>query len=347
MERNSFAAIEQKTHQHVNEYEFDFDFNQLDGVSAYQQVESAFESFKEILIDELDGTGEWEWLQKHKQYDFIKALFEKDIDTVAYHMTNMFKTQATYGYVSPSFSDVSANPKQVKSDILCNIDTCIEFFDLSDIQQLTISSGNPFGLKHSNGVIMPDTPRHYYYGYNISNLLGNPSDPVVLEIGGGYGGFCLEIWKRFNGNCTIVDVDIVPGLFVTHHFLESNNVPVNVISKTNQVVKENMVNLISAEYQANLLELLPKADVIFNSHSLCEMGLQTIEEYFKFINLCEVKLFYHDNSNFLLFPESERHVEVIGDRFPIDYEKFQLVTKYLTPFSGGNGRHREYIYFAK
>ena len=102
---------------------------------------------------------------------------------------------------------------------------------------------------------------------------------MVLEIGGGYGGFCLEIWKRFNGKCTIVDVDIVPGLFVTHHFLESNNVPVNVISKANQDIKENMVNLISAEYQANLLELLPKADVIFNSHSLCEMGLQTIEEY--------------------------------------------------------------------
>ena len=161
MKRNSFAAIEQKTHQHVNEYEFDFDRKQLDGGSACQQVESAFESFKGILIDELDGTGEWEWLQKHKQYEFIKALFEKDIDTVAYHMTNMFLGRRQHMGTLAHLSDVSSNPEQVKSDILCNIDTCIEFSDLSDIQQLTISSGNPFGLRHRNGVIMPDTPRHF------------------------------------------------------------------------------------------------------------------------------------------------------------------------------------------
>ena len=53
-----------------------------------------------------------------------------------------------------------------------------------------------------------------------------------------------------------------------------------------------------------------------------------------------MKLFYHDNSNFLLFPESERHVEIIGDRFPVDCEKFQLVAKYLHRFlvvTGGTG----------
>ena len=69
-----------------------------------------------------------------------------------------------------------------------------------------------------------------------------------------------------------------------------------------------------------------------------------ISEYFNFINLSKTKFFYHENSNYLLFPNSERHVEVVADKFPINEKKFRLLSKYLTPFTGGSGRYREYIY---
>ena len=105
-----------------------------------------------------------------------------------------------------------------------------------------------------------------------------------------------------------------------------------------------MVNLIVANNADKLLDIVPKIDLVFNSHSLCEMSSETISTYFEFINSCSVKFFYHDNSNYLLFPNSERHIEIIGDDFPIDNNKFNLMSKYITPFTGGNGRHREYIY---
>ena len=57
-----------------------------------------------------------------------------------------------------------------------------------------------------------------------------------------------------------------------------------------------------------------------------------------------IVVLYHENSNFLLFPESERHVELMADNFPINNQKFRLLAKYLTPFTGGDGRYREYIY---
>ena len=48
----------------------------------------------------------------------------------------MFKNEATYGYISPSFDDIKNidNENAVISDILSNIDTCLEFTDLKTLE---------------------------------------------------------------------------------------------------------------------------------------------------------------------------------------------------------------------
>ena len=111
----------------------------------------------------------------------------------------MFRNEATYGYLSPSFLDAVSSPDSVKSDILCNIDSCFEFSDISDVVDLTSDCGNPYGLKIDERFVLPDTPRHFYYSYNICKLLENVTTPFLIEIGGGYGGLCLQNWKRFKG----------------------------------------------------------------------------------------------------------------------------------------------------
>ena len=346
MNRNSFAGIESKVHQDVDKHKFDFNKKQISSTKNNDLVLEIFNLFRKFLSSGYDGTGEWDWLQKNKQSKFINALLEKNTEVVSQFLTNMFKNEATYGYLSPSFSDALYAPEKVKSDILCNIDSCLEFSDITDITPLISRHGNPYGLDSGDHAILPDTPRHYYYSYNIFKLLDGKSAPDLFEIGGGYGGLCLQNWKRFEGNCTITNVDLFPALITAYFYLTKHGVPTNLVTSENSVVKKNMVNLISATDSHILLNLVPKSDLIFNSHSLCEMSEETILTYFKFINSCDVKYFYHDNSNYLLFPNSERHIEVIGDDFPIDKKKFNLKSKYITPFSGGNGRHREYIYQA-
>ena len=68
---------------------------------------------------------------------------------------------------------------------------------------------------------------------------------------------------------------------------------------------------------------IKKCDLIFNSRSLCEMDRKTVSSYFDFINSCNVDYFYHENSNFLLFPNSKRHIELMSDDFPINSKKFK------------------------
>ena len=344
MERKSFASIEPKVHPSINDYDFDFKNASLDSKENEQIVEEMMSFFSEKIPKENDGTGEWEWLQKQKQNNFIDALLKGRIDVVSEFLTNMFRNEATYGYLSPSFSDAVLSPDTVKSDILCNIDSCFEFSDISDAVDLTSACGNPYGLKINGRFVLPDTPRHFYYSYNISRLLENVTAPFLIEIGGGYGGLSLQNWKRFEGNCAIVNIDLFPALAVTYFYLTKNGIPVNLVTEKKCEVKKNMVILIFAEEVKNVWKMIPKIDIIFNSRSLCEMHEDTISEYFNFINLSKTKFFYHENSNYLLFPNSERHVEVVADKFPINEKKFRLLSKYLTPFTGGSGRYREYIY---
>ena len=55
--------------------------------------------------------------RKKKQNNYIKSLINLNISEITYYLTNMFKTEATYGFTSPSFSDCIKKPKLFKSDI--------------------------------------------------------------------------------------------------------------------------------------------------------------------------------------------------------------------------------------
>ncbi len=345
MKRKSFASIESKKHISVNKEKFNFSSFFHKPINDKKIILNIIKSFKQIIRNSNDGTGEWSWLQKKKQNNYIKSLINLNISEITYYLTNMFKTEATYGFTSPSFSDCIKKPKLFKSDILCNLDTCFEFTDLKNLDQLGTKHGNPYGLCVKNRTVLPDTPRHYYFSYNISRLLKEKkSKPFIVEIGGGYGGLCLQNWEQFKGNCTIVNIDLFPTLITAAYYLKKNKIPLNVVTTENPTIKNRSVNLISANDFKIILKKIKKCDLIFNSRSLCEMDRKTVSSYFDFINSCNVDYFYHENSNFLLFPNSKRHIELMSDDFPINSKKFKLQTKYISPFTGGMGRYREYIY---
>lgn len=341
MQRKTFASIAQQEHPDTSLYQFDFSDTYVESYNDEGITSFLFESIYGIS----KPTGEWAWLHKHKQKNFLNSLIAKNVEETTRYLSNLFKSEASYGYVSPSYSDSLKDVLRVSSDILTNIDTCFEFSDLKLMSSLATEQCNPFGLYTKTGKILPDTPRHFYYSSNIARLVNdNDNDPTILEIGGGYGGLCLQNYKRFNGRCTLINIDLLPALFAAAFYLLKNDVPVNILSSTNPEIKPGEVNLLLAEDNNLLSRLLHRCDVIFNSRSLCEMGQTSIQEYFNFINTVDVRYFYHENSNYLLYPDSKRHIEVVASSFPVSADRFTLMANYISPFSGGSGRYREFIY---
>lgn len=348
MIRKSYASIERKIHDDLDKYDFTFKNNKKKITKKEKEIVFEIINFIDRYNYRIfDGTGEWKWLQGNKQSKYIEALKNKNHIILCDFFSCMFRNEVTYGYLSPSFEDLKNKKIRylASSDILCNIDTCFEFTNINNKKELFtyINYGSPYGLQLKNNYILPDTPRHYYYAFKIKQLLSLEKNPSILEIGSGYGGLTKQIWSAYNGNCNIINVDLVPGLLATYFFLKIQNIPVKFVFKLTDI-KKNCVNLITSELFYRIKLKNKKLDLIFNSRSLCEMSMRDNKNYIDFIMKSKAKFFYHENSNFLLFPNSKRHIEILSEKFPINLKKFSLINSCITPFSGGDGRYREYIY---
>ena len=70
-------------------------------------------------------------------------------------------------------------------------------------------------------------------------------------------------------------------------------------------------------------------------------------EYLEMVNNHKPKYIFHHNSNYLTFPDSKIHIEVLAKDFPIDHDSYKLVYKHISPFQGGSGRYRIFLYELK
>ena len=348
MQRRSYASIELKDHPEVRKYKnIDFKEKNTNNDNDLEIVEEIINFKDKFNLLSSKGTGEWAFLQKKKQNQYINELTKLNKNKLANIFANMFRNDSTYGYLSPSFSDIKTPEKreQVLSNILCNIDTCIEFTCLKNLSNLTTKSaiGAPYGIPHNDGFILPDTPRHFYYSKKILDLLCFKSELKILEIGGGYGGLAKIISTISDKNLTYCIIDLLPGLLTSFYFLKKSGIKVNLINSTEDL-KEGSVNLLPFQSFLKSRNKKYQFNLVFNSRSFCEMSLETLNMYFEFINMIKPEIIYHENSNYLLFPESIRHIELMSDQFPISKKEYKLTNFHITPFTGGDGRYREYVY---
>ncbi len=349
--RKSYASIEEKNH--LDESRINPKFEDIHLKPSNQDteiVQNLLEFIKENNLSTFTGTGEWNWLEKNARTQYLEALINHKEELLTELFCNMFRNDVTYGYLSPSYQDINGSGlwKNVLSNILCNIDTCVEFTGLDSLEMLVTKNeiGAPYGIKYGNGHILPDSPRHYYYSHKIHNICRKINDPKIFEIGGGYGGLTNFLYKYEKVNYTYVGIDLLPGLISTYYYLKKNDLKVNLLNDINKIV-DGEINLFPFEIFSKSSNLNTNVDLIFSSRSLSEMSEETIDLYFNFINNSQTKYIYHENSNFVLFPESERHLEIIGSKFPISNDKYFLKSLQITPFTGGSGRYREFLYKLK
>lgn len=353
--RQSFVAIGPKNHRLEDNFKFTDD--KVNPVSNDDDnvIDELFEIIQKTNVFST-GTGEWNYLETVKRKNFINNLKNKNYDQLKNDFNNFFRNEIGYGYFSPSYQDC-INPVSsmqisdninIVSQILCDIDTCCEFTDLVSFSELFSNRliGNPYGLCFENNVIHPDSPRHFYFAHKIKKLLGLKSNCSILEIGGGVGNLTGFLLKKIP-DLTYYCVDLMPACLTHYYYLRKQGYNANVVFDINDI-KKGEINIIPFNESDSILKLLKNIDLVFNSRSFCEMGLDTVNNYFdKINNYLEPNFIYHENSNYLLFPNSERHIEVLGSNFPVDTKKYELTQMNITPFSGGNGRYREFVYSLK
>jgi hypothetical protein len=279
------------------------------------------------------ATGEWKWINQNKRSNYLRTLEGKNSEELAELLANMFRNDAAYGIIT-----TSADEYTLENDILLDLDVLHEF---SNAKVRTIQNsercGNLYGFE-SNGLIAPDAPRHAYYADRILSLIREIKKPTVLEVGGGYGGLIREVMLQ--RKIRYINCDLPETLYACYFFLRktmpSLKIGWNIDSSADVILIPTQVK-----------DVISKADLMFNSHSFSEMEEKTVRAYMALLHKIEPKYFFHDNSNFVLFPKSERHIEILASDFPIKHSMYERVYMALSPWQGGGGRYREYLYVRK
>ncbi|MYM70404.1 putative sugar O-methyltransferase [Pseudoduganella sp. FT55W] len=204
--------------------------------------------------------------------------------------------------------------------------------------------GNPYGFYIDGKFYRHGVDYQHYYATAISRLTRSKSHRTVLELGGGFGGLGYFL-LRDNPDLTYIDVDLPENMALTAYYL-LNACPDKKIALYGEV---DLKTADLSQYDAIVLPNfaiaeLPSGtvDLCFNSYSLAEMSLDTVDNYIAHFNRLATKYIYHINHT--------RIPPVKADEFPIDYSKFELVSR--APAMWNMGRNKEmdefeYIYKAK
>lgn len=289
------------------------------------------------------GDGEWKYLDEKKRSAYIGNIRSQKDNLLPDLFANMFRTDATYGIATPSYADVDSS---IADQILLDLDACYEFSRLRGVTPLLFDSswGNPYGLVFEGKVLSPDSPRHYYFAEKLVALNDLSHKRKIVEIGGGYGGLAF-MFKKMCPDVPYIIVDLFETCILQYYFLRKAGIKVSFVLDPAEILESNTVAIVPTDIGDALLARHRDIGVIFNSRSFSEMSEMTVKHYFSLIqDRLRPKYIFHENSNFLLFPDSVRHLEILACEFPIDPIQYRLLQVNISPFLGGGGRYREFLY---
>ena len=133
----------------------------------------------------------------------------------------------------------------------------------------------------------------------LINLLKS-NEASILEIGAGFGGFCHTILHNHRVNkYTIIDLPetIILSIYMLKNLFPEIPFHYHCSSSGNNIALKEGINFIPFNNASNLKN--NKFDLIINSESLLEMDKESIDFYFKLIQLKnKSKYFYNYNREF-------------------------------------------------
>lgn len=302
---------------------------------------------RRIYSNEYAADGEWKWLNENRRATYLSALHASDTDALFQAFSSLFRHDASYGIVTGTYADFcdATKKKSIINGILCDVDTWLDYTNSTPELYLSMPDvGMPYGVQFGDNLVSPDLCRHDYHAEKILRLAEdvNASEVTVLEIGGGYGGVAHQFFKRCSGKKhRWIIVDLFETLCVQYYWLSCCGMAVNFAIDGCIKHDSALVTLVPSDL-ADKINV--HVDIVYNCNSFSEMARSTVENYFDLVNKkWKPSYIFHQNSDVLLFPDSPRHVEVLASEFPIG-KSYQEIYRALSPWAGGNGRYREYLY---
>jgi len=159
--------------------------------------------------------------------------------------------------------------------------------------------GNPFGYCFDDFVLLEPAFEHNFQAHYFDKLLTDVKMPVVIEIGGGFGGLAYHL-LCCRPSIKYIGFDLPENLLLQTYYLSCLFPNARIAG-----YQEGAGRLTLKELDNYDIVLLPNfefertdsllADLIINVRSLSEMSYETIAEYLAQIDRVGRLFFFHDN----------------------------------------------------
>lgn len=310
----------------------------------------------QIDIDEKYRPGaKWKPQILEKRLNYINALRDSNIPVLAELFSNFFRNSGAVSILKKTLYPEFIKPligntrkKRFLLEVLKDINTWKDYFKAEDINELKLpNEGNPFGYLIDNIIVTGSSCSLNYYAKKLFSLIKNIKEPIVAEIGGGFGGLMFYLFMQ-TPNITCLNFDL-PEIIVIAQYYLMMAFPEKRFLLYGEPGSEGAISKMQFDgFDAILLPnfKLPdlddlSIDAFYNIHSLSEMDFPTIEEYIQQIGRTTRKYFFHENS------VEKRNIgygfeEVPSDMFLIRDNQFKLI--YKTNAIWNEPRYCEYLY---
>lgn len=321
---------------------------------AYQLAKADQQSVR----PEFEIRGLWaEWIEINYR-PLVKSLESRDYKALDNLLSNFSREQIAVGTGS-SYDDMVMYKTSLFGGIYAKTVWCdyrdklIEIGgDVNDIEHPMV--GNPAGIPVNGSVIPTETLRHAYNAYSIADLLVDVERPVVVEIGGGFGGQAFQTVDRLrkvsNPISKYLNFDIPEVLFIASYFLMKSLPELRF-----RLYGEGRVSTdAEEEFDIGLFpyfsigELSDRSvDLAFNSHSFSEMDGSTSSAYLRILNRICSRYFMHINHETrLTFEQTDgsKSENKLGSELVPDMSVFKRI--YKRPRVYGRPEDRPFKSFA-
>lgn len=160
--------------------------------------------------------------------------------------------------------------------------------------------GNPIGFVIDGALIAADSFRHNFYARRMLDLADDIKNPVVCEVGGGFGGFAYHLLNRPQKSFKYIDYDIpvmclVAAYYLTTAFPKKRVRLFGEVGSLVEPVRDCDVAILPNFALPHLQDR--SVDICFNTCSFAEMDEPTVQEYTRqFERVCRRFILYEDHS---------------------------------------------------
>jgi putative sugar O-methyltransferase len=161
---------------------------------------------------------------------------------------------------------------------------------LDDLDEARV--GNPWGYDMDGRLIVEPSVEYHALALRIRELVADVARPVILEIGGGYGGLARQVLRLIPG-VRYLGLDLPENTIIQSWYL-TRSLP-HLRIGVNEIDREEHSDALLLPNWA-LPELrLSRLDVVVNVHSFGEMSRSTLNAYFAEIMRLRPEWIYHEN----------------------------------------------------